>query len=753
MQLSTRLKLLRHLLTKTHLRLSIRQQLLMVSMVLLVIPIIGLQYVHELEGFLRQDLESRLLENAKVIATVLTTQSSQKREIEATNDQSGQNHRFIRSLAAAVLLDGYDDDWRDYFSWRETYPIASIQAPTLAPTLDPLEFSLLAGHHQRKLYFYLQVKDKHLVYRDVRDLDLEACDHLTITTQTRNGMVSNYFISTPAPGRIQALTVVQRQNAESEDPEPDIHIEPRITAVWLETPTGYAIELAVPDSLIGTHLALRVVDVDDTQQRQRRQVLSATTTADESLTSITTPSAILDSTLQQFALPTTRAWLLNRNAQILAVSGSIYDDNLDRETAIDEAPPLTPLEAVYGFIRLLYQAILPEPTEFFIDDTARASTLKGAEVDIALSGSPATMWRLTRDQKVNILRVVQPVMLENRVLGAVAVERNSNSILLLQNRAMEILLNTSVLVFLVSTLTLVAFAARLSYRIGRLRDDAEAVIAADGRVTGDMPSSYELDELGDLRRSYVAMLERLKEYNRYLEGMASKLSHELRTPVTVVKSSLENLELSRINSEDHTYIERAREGVDRLNHILTRMSEATRLEQTLISETKQRFPLAKVVSGCVGAYQGMHPGTNIRYQIEAPLQEKTLFCDGSPDLIAQMLDKLVNNAMDFAITDTPVDVVIGPCVLGVAVYVRNCGPLLPESMQANLFDSMVSVRQAKQNVEAGPHLGLGLYIVRLIAEFHAGRAFARNIGGTSTVKNAAELPCQGVEIGVELPLS
>jgi len=54
--------------------------------------------------------------------------------------------------------------------------------------------------------------------------------------------------------------------------------------------------------------------------------------------------------------------------------------------------------------------------------------------------------------------------------------------------------------------------------------------------------------------------------------------------------------------------------------------------------------------------------------------------------------------------------------------VSNRGPRLPESMAGKLFDSMVSVRSGGGNGE--PHLGLGLYIVRLIAEFHGGRAEA-----------------------------
>jgi signal transduction histidine kinase len=87
-----------------------------------------------------------------------------------------------------------------------------------------------------------------------------------------------------------------------------------------------------------------------------------------------------------------------------------------------------------------------------------------------------------------------------------------------------------------------------------------------------------------------------------------------------------------------------------------------------------------------------------------------------------MLDKLAANAVDFASGDDPVKVTIerhgNTAVLGFS----NTGPLLPAEMKERLFESMVSVRKERATRE--PHLGLGLYIVRHIAEFHGGTATA-----------------------------
>jgi signal transduction histidine kinase len=236
------------------------------------------------------------------------------------------------------------------------------------------------------------------------------------------------------------------------------------------------------------------------------------------------------------------------------------------------------------------------------------------------------------------------------------------------------------------------------------------------------------------------MLDRLANYNRYLETMASKLSHELRTPIAVVKSSLENLEHGKLDSQDTAYVERAREGIERLNGILTRMSEATRLEQTLQQEQLSEFNIETVVSSCVKGYQLANPKQRFEFIDESAAgYEKESIVKGVPDLIAQMLDKLVSNAISFTASGAPIVVALQRQADFVVLKVSNEGPSLPEEMQTALFDSMVSIRQKKGSE---PHLGLGLYIVRLIAEFHNGQVSARNRDDV-----------QGVEFSVKLPLT
>jgi two-component system, OmpR family, sensor histidine kinase ChvG len=107
--------------------------------------------------------------------------------------------------------------------------------------------------------------------------------------------------------------------------------------------------------------------------------------------------------------------------------------------------------------------------------------------------------------------------------------------------------------------------------------------------------------------------------------------------------------------------------------------------------------------------------------------------DGAPDLIVQMLDKLVDNAVDFSPAGATIilRVRLEPHVA--VVEVDNPGPPLSPATRDHLFESLWQSRArapgAPADSDSRPHFGLGLYIVRLIAEFHGGEASASSLPG------------------------
>ena len=170
------------------------------------------------------------------------------------------------------------------------------------------------------------------------------------------------------------------------------------------------------------------------------------------------------------------------------------------------------------------------------------------------------------------------------------------------------------------------------------------------------------------------------------------------------------------------------------------MSEATRLEQTLQQEQCKLFDIEEVVEGCVEGYRIGHPNKNFTLNVNKQSPGQNFMVDGAPDLIAQLLDKLVSNAIDFSKEDAPIDISLETYDAKVTLSVLNAGPELPKDMQGSLFDSMVSMRAERSDQ---PHLGLGLYIVRMIAEFHGGSVIAANREDVQGVRFSVSLPLVG----------
>jgi dedicated sortase system histidine kinase len=421
-----------------------------------------------------------------------------------------------------------------------------------------------------------------------------------------------------------------------------------------------------------------------------------------------------------------RIWVVNRRYQVLALAGSLRRP----EPQAEEAGPLR--EAW----RRLAGWLIQRPSEDFAEAVPDDVIAAGRDIAGALHGTPASRTRRTVDGRAVVVSAAHPVWNGNEVAGAVVVEETTNPIASLRSDALERLLALTLTVFLGTALLLIGYATWLSHRIRRLRDEAEGAIDARGRIARLSSGSGAGDEIGDLSRSFSGVLARLAQYHAYLESMAGRLSHELRTPIAVVRSSLENLRLAATPEESRTYIERAEQGLARLTTILQRMSEASRLEQGLRSAERERFDLVALVRGCVEGYRSAYRETSFALELPAG----ALQVSGGADLAAQLLDKLVENAVEFSRAGEPVRIALEAREGAALLAVENRGPPLPAAMRGRLFDSMVSLRTERAG--EGPHLGLGLYVARLIAEFH---------GGTI---EAADLPDGGgVAVRVRLPLA
>ncbi|QFU25336.1 proteobacterial dedicated sortase system histidine kinase [Shewanella eurypsychrophilus] len=725
-----------------HPPIGLRSKVGILSLFLLCLPWLGYQYVWEMEKYLRYGQEKTLEGTTQALATALherpnlfDIQASFLTQVEQGRDL------YAYQLAGPIQLDGKLNDWALYrhrsINYGHGHQIFKhdVQAPL------NISFNHMVGKYGGYLYAFFEVTDPSVIYRGSNSLKIDVNDHLAIATLAPDGKFKRYIIATQKDGWVSSYELPA-------DPQKRMPVTPelKIQGKWLKTETGYNVEIRLPLEMVGSKLGFAIYDVNDKKTRRLDAIVGTSAIDDvENLGTVLVPSPEIESIIKGMSHNSSRIWVVDKHGRVLAKSGDIRTSNSVWTRTVQDKPD----DSFWArfkrdYLHRFYYKILTTPPKDFIDSLQDSTVLEGSHIKNALSGKQGSTWRLTPDNKAVILAAASPIWIDDKVMGVVIAEETTHGIRTLRNKALEKLFNVILTIMSMGTLSLFFFASSISSRIRKLRDEAEEAIDSQGRIRKTILGSEVRDEIGDLSRSFSSIVSRLGQYTHYLENMSSRLSHELRTPVAVVRSSLEHLSLQHLDPDTRKYVDRAEEGVSRLNMILNNMSEATRLEESLSNAENDIFPLSKVISGCMQGYQLTYP----EKQFVVSITDEPLTMTGVPEYIAQLMDKLIANAMEFSNEGTPITVTLEMKHRQAELVVSNFGPILPDKMAEQIFESMVSVRQ--QKAQDKPHLGLGLYIARLITDFHEGTIKARNL----TVENkpsSQELALSGVEIIVSLP--
>jgi len=671
-------------------------QLLLVTAVVAALPLVGVQFVRQLETLLREGHEQALADSARALATMIAAPEPAAAAPEPL---------YVHPAGRAPFLDGYGDDWDAWLEIVDAFaPAARMQRPAPFPPAGdwPLTVSVADSGQGLFLLFRMRDEDSHFAASAERPGDRIELELV------REGRAVRMAIAPAAPGRFTLTGTTT---------DPVLHGD------WQVHARGWNLELRLPARDRPDRLGFKVVDVDSDETTAR-------VIASGGPLPLTGPDRRLDERLQAIVPPGNRAWVVDRHGYVLGRAGSLD------ATAMAAAGET-------GF----WQALMFQRLTGSLDSAAEpvgphAARLAGPDLDAARAGGVRPQWRVIRSAEGAGVRVRSAVPLDPGMQGSamLVVERNADALMLLANTAVLRLLGVSLLAFLATALVLLLFAWRLTRRIRRLERGAMAAVADDGRVAGTLAPMAGGDELAGLSRTVAALLARLRAHQDYLRTLADKLAHELRTPLATIRSSLDNLEAGLARDDPaQRWLARAGHGSRRLERILRAMSEASRLEDALIDEPLQAFDLGALLDQYLRAMRGAQPdGPALDFdKPDEPIQ-----VSGSPDLIAQLLDKLVENALDFTSGDGRIRFSLAREGQRVRLAVDNDGPEIDAARAGQLFEPMVSHRAGRGGRDDRPHLGLGLFVARLIVARHGGaiRARARSGGSRFEVDFPAAMP-------------
>ncbi len=675
--------------------MKLRGQLLVAAALIALLPAAAFLFLGPIERLLRAGHEQAVAESAATASSLLRARGALPEPLAVESIGTPVLYRHVAS--GDRLLDGYADDWTGHVHTvvgLDGSSVRSRPADALDRGSDPVRVAALESG--AALDLYLRVTDASPAYAAA---DGRPGDAVTV----RIGSASD-------PDRWTRLRFAPAS------PGPLVLRDGSgrlVRAHWQDRADGWSLELRMPFDRDLTTISIEVADRDASGTTRSRyasgpmRLIGIDPRASEALSTLSIAPA----------------WIVNGEGWVLAraapragepSAGAEGFATVDRpESSADrsESPDRDDLPGVLDY--LMAGRIEAAPAW-----SAEPARLDGPEVEAAVAGRALAGWWRIGDDRAIRLRYAMP--LEARPGSPVLVlERDAGALLLLANRAVLSWLGASLVIFMAVALVLFAFVLVLSLRIRRLRNAAERAVERGGRVVVLPDASAAADELGDLSRSLRELLARQRDHQRYLQTLADKLAHELRTPVSMVQSSLDNLHADVDRDRSAEYLRRAEQGAARLRRIVRAMSQAAQLDESLAGETRRRVDLGALVADYAAARADGQPGREWSWAV--PERGAALML-GSEELLGQLLDKVVDNAVEFSPDGGRIDLRLERDGAEWRLSVENDGPRIDPDRRSAIFDSMVSFRNRRGD---RPHLGLGLYIARCIVEFHGGRIDAR----------------------------
>lgn len=200
----------------------------------------------------------------------------------------------------------------------------------------------------------------------------------------------------------------------------------------------------------------------------------------------------------------------------------------------------------------------------------------------------------------------------------------------------------------------------------------------------------------------------------WLENITHYLNHEMKNSILGAQTSLNMLNRKIKDVELHKYVDRAEKSHKEMRSIMKAVSETTSLEASIMQTQSNEFDVSRVIEERIEDYEAIYPDAQIVGKVTP-----YIFINGSESLIIQCLDKLVNNAIEHHQSGTEIEVSVELAESNCLISVMNIGDPLPEKVE-DMFQLFTS---SKADARKG-NFGMGLYVARLIADFHQGQLSA-----------------------------
>ena len=444
--------------------------------------------------------------------------------------------------------------------------------------------------------------------------------------------------------------------------------------------------------------------------------------------------------------PVKSSTVLQRLAQPTGMRIRLYDHgqrltadtyNLSPSGPPIEVSPLAPprqestvtryMDHIQAIYDAFFQQFSANPDVYYEVPTAGIS--RDEEVLRAARGQISHKVRVNSQGEV-VISVALPVTKLKAIMGVLQLSTVGGDIERFVDDERKAVIEVFFLASIVSVLLSILLANMIASPIRMLAKAAQSEGASAARpVNPDKPDipdlTHRTDEIGELSGALIRMTTALYTRIGAIERFAADVAHEIKNPLTSLRSAVETMEYARTPEQRQRLLDVIQNDVKRMDRLVTDISNASRLDAELVRERMEELDLGDLISMLADVTEAQGKPNEVSVVTNLPPQG-SFIAHGLEGRLAQVVTNLLGNALSFSPKGGKISVTGEKRTDGrIRVTVEDEGPGIPPDNLQSIFERFYSERPDSEDF--GNHSGLGLSISRQIIEAHGGKIWAENI--------------------------
>ncbi len=436
--------------------------------------------------------------------------------------------------------------------------------------------------------------------------------------------------------------------------------------------------------------------------------------------------------LRRLSQPTNvRARLFAPNGRLVADSKILNGQEntvMVEDLSMDDDNDQVILNLILSMIDLIESIFNKPHYSRYLDDN-KVTILNYIEAKDALNGKISGYVRKDNQGRL-ILSVALPVQRYYRIFGSLMLSSSGDKIEIALREIRSNILYIFAIALIITILLSIYLANAITMPLLKLANAAEKVQYSIGRDDEEIPDfSNRGDELGELSAALRNMTAALRKKLSAIERFAADVSHEIKNPLTSLRSAVETMQLVKDESQQQKLMHIIYDDVERLDRLISDISDASRLDAELSRVNSNGIDLGDLLK----TIANIHNATAIEQKksmIELIICGNTenynaiYMVSGNADRLVQVYRNLISNAVSFSPVDRNIKITIGKLDNFIETTVEDEGVGIPDNKLDTIFDRFYTERPTGEAF--GQHSGLGLSISKQIIEAHNGIIKAEN---------------------------